>query len=98
MVRYADDMVFTFENMNEAKRFYKVLPKRLTKFGLEMHEDKSSIIPAGHVPATKANEQGQRVPSFKFLGFTCYWGRSKKGYWTLRLLVAKIVSDQNSKA
>lgn len=26
MVRYADDMVFTFQYPSEAKRFYKVLP------------------------------------------------------------------------
>ena len=84
MVRYADDMVFTFESMSEAKRFYKVLPKRLTKFGLEMHEDKSSIIPAGHTAAKKAKERGERLPTFNFLGFTCYWGISRKGYWTLR--------------
>ncbi len=84
MVRYADDMVFTFESMSEAKRFYKVLPKRLTKFGLEMHEEKSSILPAGHNAAKKAKVQGQRLPTFNFLGFTCYWGISRKGYWTLR--------------
>ena len=84
MVRYADDMVFTFERMSEAKRFFKVLPKRLAKFGLEMHEDKSSIIPAGHTAAMLAKRSGTRLPTFNFLGFTCYWGVSRKGFWTLR--------------
>ena len=84
MVRYADDMVFTFERMQEAKRFYKVLPKRLAKFGLEMHEEKSSIIPAGHTAAVRAHKAKSRLPTFNFLGFTCYWGISRRGYWTLR--------------
>lgn len=47
MVRYADDMVFTFQYPSEAKRFYKVLPKRLNRYGLELHDDKSQLIPAG---------------------------------------------------
>ncbi len=84
MVRYADDMVFTFESMHEAKRFYQVLPKRLAKFGLEMHTEKSSIIPAGHVAAMQAHKAKHRLPTFNFLGFTCYWGKSRRGFWTLR--------------
>ncbi len=84
MVRYADDMVFTFESMQEAKRFYEVLPKRLAKFGLEMHTEKSSIIPAGHVAATRAHKANSRLLTFNFLGFTCYWGISRRGFWTLR--------------
>jgi retron-type reverse transcriptase len=31
LIRYADDMVYTFERQDEAKRFYNVLPKRLSK-------------------------------------------------------------------
>lgn len=84
LVRYADDMVFVFGQLSEAQRFYKTLPKRLEKFGLEMHLDKSSIIPAGHAAALMAKKQGKRLPTFKFLGFTCYWGKSRKGYWILR--------------
>ncbi len=84
MVRYADDMVFTFESMHEARRFYNVLPKRLAKFGLEMHTEKSSIIPAGHSTAMRAHKAKCRLPTFKFLGFTCYWGKSRKGFWSLR--------------
>ena len=84
MVRYADDMVFTFESMQEAKRFFNVLPKRLAKFGLEMHTEKSSIIPAGHAAAVRAQKAKRRLPTFKFLGFTCYWGKSRKGFWSLR--------------
>ncbi|MDE9475428.1 group II intron reverse transcriptase/maturase [Xenorhabdus bovienii] len=84
MVRYADDMVFTFEFLSEAKRFYKVLPKRLNKYGLELHDDKSQLIPAGHIAAMRTNQSGRRLPTFNFLGFTCYWGKSRKGFWRLK--------------
>lgn len=89
MVRYADDMVFTFEFLSEAKRFYKILPKRLSKYGLALHSDKSQLIPAGHVAAMRANQSGGRLPTFNFLGFTCYWGISRKGFWRLKLTSRK---------
>ena len=84
LVRYADDMVFIFEGYKEAQRFYEVLPKRLAKYGLELHEDKSQVLPAGHVAALRANQSGTRLPTFNFLGFTCYWGKTRKGFWRLK--------------
>lgn len=89
MVRYADDMVFTFEFQQEANRFYSVLPKRLGQFGLELHEDKSQLLAAGHVAAMRANQRGERLPTFNFQGFTCYWGRTRKGYWRLKFTSRK---------
>jgi len=83
-VRFADDMVFVFQNKMDAERFYKVLPKRLEKFGLEMHEGKSSIIPSGRTAAVEAHESGKRLPTYKFLGFVCYWGQSRNGDWRLK--------------
>ncbi len=77
-------MVFVFEWFSEAERFYEVLPKRLAKAVLEMHADKSQIIPAGRVAASIAHQQGKRLPSFNFLGFTCYWGLALKGFWRLK--------------
>ncbi|OWO79845.1 group II intron reverse transcriptase/maturase [Photorhabdus luminescens] len=89
MVRYADDRVFTFQYSSEAKRFYKALPKRLNKFGLELRSDKSQLIPAGHIAAMRASQSGKRLPTFNFLGFTCYWGKTRKGFWRLKLTSRK---------
>jgi RNA-directed DNA polymerase len=77
MVRFADDMVFTFQYQADAKRFYEVLPKRLSKFGLEMHEGKSSLIRSGNIAAKEAHERGERLPTYQFLGFNCDWGQSR---------------------
>ena len=84
MVRYADDMVFVFANKREAEKFYKVLPKRLRKYGLEMHEEKSQLLESGATAAAKAEKEGRRLGVYKFLGFTCYWGKAKKGFWRLK--------------
>lgn len=84
MVRFADDMVFVFQNIEDAERFYNVLPKRLEKFGLKLHEDKSSIIQTGSKTAIEAHENGSRIPTYKFLGFTCYWGQARNGRWRLK--------------
>ncbi len=80
LIRYADGMVYTFERPDEAKCFYDVLPKRLAKYGLEMHNEKSQLIMAGLGAAQRAHRQGTRLPTFKFLGFTCYWGRREKDF------------------
>lgn len=72
MVCYADDFVCLFQYENEAQRFYQLLVERLRKFGLEIAEDKSRILPFGRYKGTKE--------SFDFLGFTHYnatshWGK-----------------------
>lgn len=84
LMRYADDMVFCFQHMRDAKRFYEVLPKRLNKFGLALHTDKSHIFEAGHLAAERACAEGRRLATFNLLGFTCYWGKTKGGYWRLK--------------
>jgi RNA-directed DNA polymerase len=84
MVRFADDMVFVFERKEDADRFYQVLPKRLEKFGLKLHEDKSSMLRSGSEAAIEADKRGERLPVYKFLGFVCYWGKSRQGWWRLK--------------
>jgi group II intron reverse transcriptase/maturase len=63
MVRFADDMVFVFQLKDDAERFYKALPKRLEKYGLKLHEDKSSMIQSGSMAAKEAEGRGERLPT-----------------------------------
>jgi RNA-directed DNA polymerase len=84
MVRFADDMVFLFQKSDDAEKFYKVLPKRLEKYGLKLHEEKSSLLKSGSKEAEAAEERGKHLPTYKFLGFTCYWGKSRNGRWRLK--------------
>ncbi len=72
LIRYADDFVCAFEEQADAERFYKVLGKRLEKFGLELSAAKTRLI-----PFQRYRRAGQT--SFEFLGFEFRWGKDRKG-------------------
>jgi len=85
LIRYADDMVFSFEEKEDAERFWKVLPKRLEKYGLSLHPEKSRLMESGSFAAKAAELAGKRMPTYQFLGFTCYWGKSRNGvFWRIK--------------
>jgi len=79
-IRYADDAVLVFESKEDAQRVMDVLPKRFGKYGLAIHPEKTRLIyfgkPAEHDQGTSNPPRWQK---FDFLGFTHYWGRSRKG-------------------
>jgi len=70
-VRYADDFLILFENEADASAVMDVLPGRLAKFGLELAEDKTRILPFGRYKGTKE--------SFDFLGFTFFNTTTRTG-------------------
>lgn len=89
MVRYADDFVCMFQYENEAHKFYKLLIERLKKFGLEIAEDKSKIMPYGRFRGTKE--------SFDFLGFTHYNAKSHWGKYCVLHRTSKKKLKQKKK-
>ncbi len=70
--RYADDVVFSFTEKEEADRFFNEIKERLAFYNLEMNQEKSNKI--------DFSPQGGSI--FNFLNFTFYWctdrGSSKK--------------------
>ncbi|MDR2981653.1 MAG: hypothetical protein LBV12_05335, partial [Puniceicoccales bacterium] len=82
MIRYADDVAFCFYRRSDAVRFYASLQKRLAKFGLEISEEKTRIIPFGR-------EAGEHAQPFDFLGFSFFGGKSRKGNFTVKLHTSK---------
>lgn len=80
LVRFADDLVFIFSVPEDARRVHAVLSKRLGRFGLRPHPDKTRLVefrPARGKPKGPSNPAGPRT--FSFLGFTFYWGKTRKG-------------------
>lgn len=75
LVRYADDFVIMFQYENEAEQVCKLLIERLAKFGLEMEQEKTRIIPFGKYKGTKE--------TFDFLGFMHYNGTTRTGKYTV---------------
>ena len=59
----------------------KVLGKRMERFGLTLHPEKTRLI-AFERP--KARERDGKGPgTFDFLGFTMYWRRTRHGRWEM---------------
>jgi RNA-directed DNA polymerase len=79
LIRYADDLVITFERQDDAERVMEVLGKRMGRFGLTLHPDKTRLLPFRRPPARQ--EGGKGPATFDFLGFTLHWARSKTGRW-----------------
>lgn len=88
IVRFADDCVLGFENKEDAERVFKVLPKRFAKFGLQLHPEKTKLIAFSKPPKENDKDPGKRS-TFNFLGFTFYWGKSRKGNWVVMRKTAK---------
>ena len=71
IVRYADDNVLGFQHQAEADRFLEDLRKRLGKFGLELHPDKTRRIEFGRYAEQRRKQRGEGKPeTFDFLGFS----------------------------
>ena len=89
MVRYADDVLFTFEGMKAAQTFHECLIARLAAFGLAVNAAKTRIIPCGSKIARWYAKTGKEMPTFTFLGFLHVWGQSmnrkrKEVFWRMK--------------
>jgi RNA-directed DNA polymerase len=81
LIRYADDFIIGFEREDDARRVMAVLDKRLGRFGLTLHPDKTRLLPFWRPP--KAQQRGKGPATFDFLGFTFYWRRTRNGHWRM---------------
>lgn len=98
LIRYADDFVIGFGDPEDARRVMEVLPKRFGKYGLTVHPDKTRLVP--FQSPSNGTHGGKGEPAsgretFDFLGFTHYWGKSRKGYWVVK---RKTASNRLSRA
>jgi RNA-directed DNA polymerase len=86
LIRYADDFVMVFSDEADARRVHEVLPKRFGRFGLTLHPEKTRLI-RFHRPGP--GEGVRRDATFDFLGFTLFWGRSRRGWWVVKVKTAR---------
>ena len=84
LIRFADDFIMGFQLESDAKRLMEVLPERFNRFKLDLHPEKTKLIPFGKPPRS-----GKPKGSFDFLGFTFYWGKSLKGNWVIKKQTAR---------
>jgi len=76
MVRYADDVIFSFENTTQAECFMLTLQERLKRFDIELNLNKTKMSPCGAREAAYCAKHKATPPSFTFLGFVHYWKKS----------------------
>ena len=72
ILRYADDFICAFRYRDEAERFYRAFPNRLSKFNLSVAPEKTGLIRFSRFhPGMKRR--------FVFLGFETYWMKDSNG-------------------
>ena len=92
VIRYADDFVIGAAREDDARRIMEVLPKRMSKYGLTVHPEKTRLVRFQPLPADDFDTEGRVPPdpkTFDFLGFTHYWGRSRQGAWVVKRKTAE---------
>lgn len=94
IVRYADDFIICVEREEEAESIMNGLRERLSKFGLELSEEKVKVVRFGR----KAEKT--RGNTFDFLGFTHFNDRTRRGNYkvgrkTDRKRFRKAVTEMN---
>ncbi len=86
LIRFADDFIIGCEREEDARKVMEVLPKRFNRFNLTIHPEKTTLVDF-RKPDRK--ESGSGNGTFDFLGFTHYWGKSRRGYWIIKRRTAR---------
>ena len=92
LIRFADDFVIVFQKKYDADRVMKVISKRFEKYGLTVHPEKTKLIDfraPNHferwreIKSNDDENRGNRPGTFDLLGFSHYWGKTRKGAWAV---------------
>jgi hypothetical protein len=76
-LRYADDLVISFEHQTDARHFQEAMRERLEAFSLLLHPEKTGLIEFGRFAAAERAQRGIGKPeTLNLLGFTVICGRS----------------------
>lgn len=76
MFRFADDFVVLFTSKQDAEQFLAILPKRFGMYGLTLHPEKTRLVAFRKPDRSDVGDDGPGT--FNFLGFTHYWGVSRR--------------------
>jgi RNA-directed DNA polymerase len=78
LVRYCDDFVMAFEDYLDCNRVHRVLGKRLGKYGLALHDEKTRRVDFRFKRPHGERHPATQATAFNFLGFTHVWGKSRR--------------------
>ena len=86
-----------FENHDDCRRFEEVLTKRFERYGLKLHPEKTQCVDFRSNYREENKRCGNSV-TFDFLGFTHFWGISRKGNTVIYRKTAKVRIARTLKA
>jgi hypothetical protein len=90
LFRYADDFVVCFQYRDDAERVASAVRERFEKYGLELSQEKTRLIPFGRFAEDHTRRRGGgSPPTFDFLGFTHYCGKTRRGSFTVKVRTAR---------
>ncbi len=88
-VRYVDDVLLCFQNYEDAQTVLKVLEKRLSKYGLSLHPEKTRLVEVGRSALATAERTKTQPATFEFLGFVHVSARSRRGKFMVKVKTMK---------
>ncbi len=89
LIRYADDATLVFSLKRDAEKVWRALSKRLQAYGLRMHPEKTRLIRFTRPGPNSRKTDRSHPGTFDLLGFTHYWGKSRKQQWVIKRKTAK---------
>jgi group II intron reverse transcriptase/maturase len=83
LIRFADDYVACFQYKRDAEKFERYSRYRMSKFRLELAEEKTRLISFGRYAIERAAKYGSKPETFDFLGFKHICGMGNNGQFAL---------------
>ena len=79
----ATRLIMGFERLEDVRKIQRVIAKRFARFGLKINTEKTRLVRFGR-PPRGGGGAGGKPGTFDFLGFTHYWGKSRKGHQVVK--------------
>ena len=92
LIRFCDDFIIGCQHHDDAEKIYRAIGKRMEKYKLRIHPEKTRMI-----DFRRPTADGAKRETFDFLGFTHYWGKSKRGYWVVKRKTRRKKMSQKKK-
>ncbi|MDQ3231592.1 MAG: group II intron reverse transcriptase/maturase [Pseudobdellovibrionaceae bacterium] len=89
LVRYCDDFCIACRNKGDAEKVLEQLHKRFSEFGLTLHADKTRIVPFCRPFPNQTKARKVHTETFDLLGFTFFWGLSRRGHWIVKRMTSR---------
>ena len=89
LVRYADDFVIVFERGRRSQGRRRAAEAIRASTGCTLHPEKTRLVRFDGRTTASRRKRRAAPATFDLLGFTHFWGMSRKGAWVVKRKTAK---------